>query len=121
MYLVKRIALLMYLITLYIAIVAVQERMSRINSDCICPFQFYSSNGSLNQAQNYHYKLVASGNLYMTSKNLPGNRDDESFGDCTWLAGTAFQTRNVFEKVLIMDNNIVINQTTHAFKCVQML
>ena len=49
----------------------------------------------------------------MTSKNVPGDHGDESFGDCTWLAGTAFQTKeakDVFEIVLQMDY-AVINQT----------
>ena len=98
--------------TLYI--VAVQEKTFRINSERICPIQFYSSTGNLDRVQNYSYQIIAYGNLYMTSKNLPGDHGDESFGDCTWLAGSAFQTKeakDVFEIVLQMDN-AVINQTT---------
>jgi len=47
--------------------------------------------------------------VHMISKNLSGNRDDESFGACQHRA---FQTRDLFQKMLIMDNNVVINQTT---------
>ena len=49
----------------------------------------------------------------MTTRNIPGN--DETFGDCTWLTGTAFQTnkaKDVFVKVLKIFKNTVINQTT---------
>ena len=97
--------------TLYI--VVVQEITFRINSEHVCPFQFYM-NKNLDKAQNYSFKIIVNGNLYMTSKKIPGDHGDESFGDCTWLAGTAFQTKkakDVFEKVLKM-NYTVINQTT---------
>jgi len=92
--------------------VAVQERTYRINSERICPFQFQTSKfDNLDKAHNYSFQIVVYGNLHMTSKNLPG--DSISTGDCTWLAGTAFQTteaKNVFNKVLKV-RNTVINET----------
>ena len=92
--------------------VAVPEKALRVTSERICPFQFHKYNR--NNTQNYSYHpVVMIGNLYMTSKNL--QHDDETFGDCQWLAGTAFQTNKskvVFKNLLIDDNNMVINQTT---------
>ena len=92
---------------------AVQERTFRINSERICPFQFYSSKDhNLDKRQKYSFQVIAFENLHMTSKELPGN--DKSFGNCTWLAGTAFlmaTAKDVLSKVLKI-KNLVINQTS---------
>ena len=92
---------------------AVQERTFRINSERTCPFQFYSNKyGNLDRMKKYSFQVVAHENLHMTSKDLPG--DDILFGDCTWLAGTAFQmatAKMVLSKVLKVKNT-VINQTS---------
>ena len=83
--------------------------MFRINSERVCPFQFYGYR-NLDKVQNYSFIVIVIENLYMTSKNLPGDHQDESFGDCTWLAGTAFQTKeakDVFKDVFkILDNTV---------------
>ena len=95
--------------TLYIF--AVQEKILRVNSERICPFQFHNYDvNNLDNAQNYSYQVIANGNLYMTSKNI---RNYETFSDCTWVAGTAFQkkdAKDVFKTVLQINNNTVISQ-----------
>ena len=51
-------------------------------------------------------------NLQMISKGLPDK--DMSFGNCTWLAGTAFykaKAKSVYQQVLKI-KNIPVNKTT---------
>jgi len=91
------------LIVSYITVytVAVLGRTFRSNSECICPFQFYRYN------KNLGYSIIAFVNSLIS--------DNESFGDCTWLAGTAFQTKiaEMFKNVLNnKSSNDMINKTT---------
>ena len=91
-----------------------KEHAFGINSQRICQFQFNSkAYGNLDRKSKYSFRVIAHYNVHMTSKNLPG--EDKSLSNCTWLAGTAFQSTTaevVYKKVLNI-KNLVINQTDH--------
>ena len=93
-----------------------QVRTFRDDSRPICPVQFHSRGESIDNNPSSDiissYKILLLNNVHMVSKYLPG--EDMSFGNCTWLAGTAFhekKAQSVFEKVL-NTTHIQINKTT---------
>ena len=96
--------------------VAKQARTFGDDSRPICPIQFHSFYGKIDkkrkgaQLQNLYKVLMLNNTVHML-KNLPG--EDISFGNCTWLAGTAFLTtpaKFVYQRVLEVIN-IPINKT----------
>ena len=92
--------------------VAVHEATFGINSQRICPFQF-NSKRNLDRKINYSYRIIAHYNVHMISKNLPG--ESKLFSNCTWLAGTAFQSTkaaDVFKKVPNV-KNLVVDPTSN--------
>ena len=94
-------------------LVAKQARTFGDDSRPICPIQFHSYRGNIDKfsskALRAIYQVLIINNMRMTSKG-----GEMSFGNCTWLAGTAFQKRAakfVYERVLQVVN-IPINRTT---------
>ena len=94
-------------------IVAKQARTFGDDSQPICPIQFYSTNGNLDdKLLKLHYRVMMLNNIHMISKDLPG--EDLSFNNCTWMAGTAFHlasARIVHQKVFRV-TNIPVNKST---------
>ena len=62
----------------------------------VCGVQFYSRKGNLDSLNitELPFKLIAVNNTYRTSKNL---LDNFLYTNCSWLAGTAFNTRTSTE------------------------
>ena len=98
-------------------VVAKQARTFGDDSRPICPIQFHSFKGNIDKKRKNQegiplqnlYKVLMLNNIVHMLKNLPG--EDISFGNCTWLAGTAFLTtpaKFVYQRVL----EIIINTTT---------
>ena len=92
-----------------------QARTFGDDSRPICPVQFHNYRGNIDKDYlsliSILYKVLMLNNVHMISKNLPG--DDISFGNCTWLSGTAFNKRpaeSVYKKVMKIAN-IPINKT----------
>ena len=96
--------------------VAKQARTFRDNTQPICPIQFHNYRGNIDKdhplAINTLYKVLMINNVHMISKHLPG--EDFSFGNCAWLAGTAFRktpAKVVYKQVLRIIN-APVNKTT---------
>ena len=95
-------------------IVATQIHSFGVNSRPICPIQFFSFRGNIDKSPtvNLPYKILMLENLHMISRDLPGK--DMSFGNCTWLAGTAFYkapAKSIYQQVMKI-TNIHVNKTT---------
>ena len=93
-----------------------QATTFRDDSRPICPIQFHNheeiSDKNLSSSITTLYKILMLNNIHMVFKHLPD--EDMSFGNCTWLAGTAFYEKpaqSVFEKVL-NTTHILMNRTT---------
>ena len=90
--------------------VAKQVNTFNDNGQHICLIQFTSSKENLDddiKTLTTNYKILLIDNEQMMSKNLLGK--DMSFGNCTWVAGTAFQMAQanvVFENVLTANHTI---------------
>ena len=96
--------------------VAKQARTFGDDTRPICPIQFHNYRGNIDKDHSVAigtlYKVLLLNNVHMTSKTLPG--EDISFGNCKWLAGTAFRNRPaklVYQQVLKV-TNIPVNKTT---------
>lgn len=96
--------------------VAKQARTFGDDSRPICPIQFHNYRRNIDKDPSTRidtlYKILMLRNMHMMSKYLPG--EDMSFGNCTWLAGTAFRRKPaklVYQQVLKF-TNIPINKTT---------
>ena len=88
-----------------------------VNSDPICPVQFYSETGNLDNlteiALKLKYKIRVQNNKHLWSRYMLSGC--QCFGDCVWLAGTAFRrtnASNVLSTVLNITNNPLINEST---------
>ena len=98
-------------------IVATQVQQFGVNSWPICPIQFYSLSENIDNYTlvnlSYYYKILMLENLQMISKGVPGK--DMSFGNCKWLAGTAFDNvtlpESVYQQVMKI-KNMLVNKTT---------
>lgn len=91
---------------------AKQRRTIGDNSQPICPVQFYSMKRNNINDLYKRFKVLMIDNVHMLSKDLPG--EDMSFGNCTWLAGTAFQgvkAKTVYQHILTV-HNIPVSITT---------
>ena len=80
----------------------------------VCGVQFYSRKGNLDSVNitELPFKVIAVNNTYMTSKNLLGNR--LLHFNCSWLAGTAFNTRNsteVYKQIFTVHSLVIPNVT----------
>ena len=77
----------------------------------ICPIQFYSTKGNLDDNPNaFNCTILLLNNVFMLSKYLPG--DDDSYEDCKWIGSSAFQSTQsaiVYLNVLTV-NNIIVNR-----------
>ena len=96
--------------------VAKQARTFGDDSRPICPIQFHNYRRNIDKDKSPRidtlYKILMLRNVHMTSKNLPA--EDLSFGNCTWLAGTAFRSKAaklVYQEVLKF-TSIPVNRTT---------
>ena len=97
-------------------VVVKQARTFRDDSRPVCLVQFHNNgeicDKNLSSCITTLYKILMLKNILMVSKHLPD--EDMSFGNCTWLAGTAFYEKpaqSVFEKVL-NTTHILMNKTT---------
>ena len=82
----------------------------------ICPIQFHSIRGNIDKDQSIRienlYQALMVDNVQMLPQYLPGF--NKSFGNCTWLAGTAFyekSPKSVYDKVFQI-TSILTNRTT---------
>ena len=75
--------------------VAIQDCNFGIDSLPVCPIQFNSKSSKLDKEGNLTFSIIANQNIHTTSLDLPG--EDKALGYCTWLAGSAFNTRTAKE------------------------
>ena len=82
----------------------------------ICPIQFHNYRQNIDKDKSARvyalYKILMLKNVHVMSKHLPD--EDLSFGNCTWLAGTAFRSKPaklVYQEVLKI-SSIPVNKTT---------
>ena len=96
--------------------IAKQTVVLSVNSDPICPVQFYSETGNLDghdeTALKLKYKIIVQSNKHLWFKYILSGC--QCFDDCIWLAGTAFRTaiaKNVLSTVLTFPDNLLINES----------
>ena len=80
----------------------------------VCGVQFYSRKRNLDSLNitELPFKVIAVNNTHMTSKNILGNRF--LYTNCSWLAGTAFNTRNsteVYKQIFTLHSLVIPNVT----------
>ena len=84
------------------------------NSQVVCPIQFYSTKGNLDQNPlAFNCTIVLLDNVFMVSKYLPGN--DSFLKNCKWFGDSAFQTTKpsiVYSNTMTI-KNFIINRTDH--------
>ena len=106
--------------------VAKQEHMYGDNSWPICPVQFHSYRGNIDK-----FHLSDIGNFYKLRQcaydiktSTPGH--DNSFGNCIWLSGTAFNKRsaelvyNMVMKIAHTPINKMMKRLIPLIKCLSM-